>query len=226
MRLSDKEVNVEARIMVPRLSWVARAYQWACARLYLELAWAYDWVSWLVSGGHWRRWQAGVWAEVRGQDVLELGVGTGELLVQGSQRRFSMVGVDRSPTMIEVTRRRAVQKQVGVRAILSDGRALPFQDEVFDTVMATFPAGYILEAATLAEMRRVLRRGGRVVLLGLWVELQFGWMGRMLPVFYGRPAEASLTATAERLAAAGFEARWVEQQDGPFTVGVLVADRE
>jgi SAM-dependent methyltransferase len=226
MRLSDKEVNVETGIMVPQLSWITRAYRWACARLYLELAWAYDWVSWLVSGGHWRRWQAGVWAEVRGQDVLELGVGTGELLAQGSHRRLSMMGVDCSPTMIEVARRRALKKQVGMHITMSDGRALPFEEGVFDTVMATFPAGYILEPATVAEMRRVLRRGGRVVLLGLWVELQLGWAGRMLPVFYGRPSEASLAAMVARLAAAGLKARWVEQRDGRFTVGVLVGDRE
>jgi SAM-dependent methyltransferase len=226
MRLSYKEVNVEARIMVPQSSWIARVYQWACERLYLELAWAYDWVSWLVSGGRWQRWQAGVWAEVRGQDVLELGVGTGELLVQGSQRRVSMVGVERSPTMIEVARRRAVKRQVDMRATLGDGRALPFAEGAFDTVVATFPAGYILDPVTLGEMRRVLRCGGRVVLLGLWVELQLGWVGRVFPIFYGRPGAASLAAIVDRMATAGFRARWVEQRDGRFAVGMLVAETE
>ena len=34
------------------LNWIGRLYLWACHRLYNEFAWAYDWVSWLVSLGH------------------------------------------------------------------------------------------------------------------------------------------------------------------------------
>jgi hypothetical protein len=75
-------------------------------------------------------------------------------------------------------------------------------------------------------MRRVLRKGGRLVILGLWVELHMGKIGRWLPLFYGRPSKNSLKAMVKHVETAGFDVRWVEQSEGHFTVGVLVADRE
>ncbi len=224
MRPSVTEVNVKPAIPQVQASWIVRLYLWTCERLYYELAWWYDLVSWVVSGGHWRRWQAGVWEEVRGTDVLELGFGTGELLIQGAHRGLTMVGLDRSPAMMEVARWRAERAQTAVRSVLGDGRLLPFDNGVFDTAIATFPAGYIFEEETLLELRRVVRAGGRLVILGLWVDLDLGWMGRLVPVFYGRPRDAAQDAMAMRVAAAGFVARWVEQRSGRFTVGVLVAD--
>lgn len=224
MRPSATEVNVKPAITGSQASWVARLYLWVCERLYYELAWWYDLVSWVVSGGQWRRWQAGVWQEVRGSDVLELGFGTGELLIQGADRGLTMVGLDCSPAMMEVARWRAEKAQTTVRTVLGDGRWLPFDDGVFDTAIATFPAGYILEEETLLELRRVLRAGGRVVILGLWVDVDLGWIGRLMPIFYGRPRIAAQDAMAMQVAAAGFVARWVEQQSGRFTVGVLVAE--
>lgn len=226
MRRSDIEVNVEARGTVPAASWLARLYLWACNLLYSDLAWWYDRVSWLVSGGHWRRWQAGVWDEVRGNDVLEVGFGTGALLVQGAQRGYVMTGLDRSDEMQVVARHRLANAGIQARLLQGDGRALPLTTQAFDTAMATFPAGYILEGETLAEIHRVLRKEGRLVILGLWVEMHLGVLGRFLPVFYGRPSAQSLKFIAGRVEAAGFRARWVEKRDGPFTVGVLVADRE
>lgn len=224
MRPRAIEVNVEPKIASRKESWSARLYLWACERLYHELAWWYDGVSWVVSGGQWRRWQAGVWEEVRGNDVLELGFGTGELLVQGARQGRMMVGIDRSPAMMEVARRRAEKAHTPVRSVLGDGRSLPFGDGVFDTALATFPAGYIFEEETLIELRRVLRSDGRFVILGLWVDLDLGWIGRLMPIFYGRPSNAAQEAMALQVAAAGFATQWVEQRTGRFTVGVLVAD--
>ena len=226
MGLRAKEVNVRSSMAQKRSDWIARLYLWACERLYLELAGYYDAVSWIVSGGYWRRWQSGVWEEVAGHDVLELGFGTGELLIQGGRRKLAMVGLDRSPAMLDVARRRARRVKVPTHVVLGDGRALPFDDGRFDTVMATFPAGDILEPVTLLEVRRVLRPGGRVVILGLWVALDLGVFGRILPVFYGRLSKEVQATIAARVVAAGFVPRWVEQKAGRFTVGMLVAERK
>src|SRR6478735_7718078 len=106
MQARSKEVNVRQPTIVPRIHWLARVYLWACERLYYELAWFYDTVSWLVSAGQWRRWQALVWKSVRGRRVLELGSGTGVMLVQGAGLGLAMTGVDRSPAMIRVAKRR------------------------------------------------------------------------------------------------------------------------
>ncbi len=174
MSLRVTEVNVEQQVKVPALGWLARLYLWACEQLYDELAWWYDVVSWVVSLGHWRSWQTGVWGEVNGQDILEIGAGTGALMVQGAQRGFGVVGVDNSSAMLTVAQRRLVNAHVTSPLLQGDGRTLPLRDQTFDTVVATFPARYIFDPATLAEMRRVLRKGGRLVILGLWVELHLG----------------------------------------------------
>jgi SAM-dependent methyltransferase len=226
MRLRAKEVNVTSGMAQKRSSWIVRLYLWACERLYHEFAGYYDAVSWMVSGGYWRRWQAGVWEEVEGRDVLELGFGTGELLIQGGRQGLTMFGLDRSPAMLDVARRRTRRMNVPTHIVQGDGRTLPFDEGLFDTVIATFPAGYILEPVTLLEVRRVLRPGGRFVILGLWVALDLGDFGRMFPVFYGRLSEEAQAAIAARVAAAGFMPRWVEQKAGRFTVGVLVAERQ
>jgi hypothetical protein len=44
-------------------------------------------------------------------------------------------------------------------------QALPFPNEAFDTIVATFPTEYIMEPATLAEVKRCLINGGRLVVL-------------------------------------------------------------
>ena len=68
-------------------AWIAQAYAWACERLYDEMAWSYDAVSWLVSAGRWSSWRAGAWAWVVDEPILELGVGTGVLLADGLRLR-------------------------------------------------------------------------------------------------------------------------------------------
>jgi SAM-dependent methyltransferase len=134
-----------------------------------------------------------------------------------------MAGVDRSPRMLAVAQERMVRSGRQSPLILGDGRALPVQDKRFDTLIATFPAGYILTEETLNEAHRVLRDGGRLVIVGLWVELRLNKFGRLLPVFYGRPTLASLDTVLLRMAAAGFQAQWAEQHYAVSTVGVLVA---
>lgn len=225
MRRSSNQVNVPQERVVPRQGWLVRAYLWACEVLYHQLAWGYDVVSWLVSAGHWRRWQRGVWQEVRGQRVLEVGCGTGAMVVEGLARGFDVVGVDRSSPMLAVAQARLVERGKLCPLLQGDGRELPFAEGTFEAVIATFPAGYILELTTLSEIHRVLDQEGQLVLLGLWVDLRLGLLARWIPLFYGRPHDHVLDVMVQRVNAAGFRARWVEQGDGPFTVGVLVAER-
>jgi SAM-dependent methyltransferase len=225
MRPGFKEVNVRGDSTVPRRGWLARVYLWTCERLYDELAWQYDVVSWLVSAGQWHRWQTGVWREVRGRDILEVGCGTGRLLQAGLAQGLKMAGVDRSPRMLAVAHRRLQQAGSACALIQGDGCALPIQDGAVDSVVATFPAAYILTPQALAEVRRVLREGGRVVILGLWVALHLRGVERMVPLFYGRPSAAALEAIKQRTEAAGFRVEWLEEQRGIVSVGLLVGER-
>lgn len=114
-----------------------------------------------------RRLFAGTREWVCGQavgDVLEVAVGTG-LNLAHYPRGVQLTGVDWSPSMLAVARRRA--EELGRRADLQrgDARALRFPDGSFDTVVCTFSLCAIQdERAALAEMARVLRPHGLLLL--------------------------------------------------------------
>lgn len=205
--------------------WAARAYGWACERLYHEFAWGYEWVAALVSLGRWSEWRRLALAEVRGRRVLELGFGTGALLVEGSDGR-QMIGVEPSWEMQRVAGRRLAARGVSAPRVVGRGEALPVADGAVDSVIATFPAAYILSPDTLRECARVLAWGGRLVIGGLWVSVDlYGWE-RWIPVFYGRLSEEARAGLRARLEAAGFAAEIVERRDGIFRVGIVIGTRQ
>jgi SAM-dependent methyltransferase len=105
-----------------------------------------------------------------GDKVLEFGCGSGDalrLIAQG--RRASLIaGIDHSPTMIAHAARRG-NSLLSVRSItLLRGRLdmLPFCSEVFDRILAVHVAYFFsLDGIELKEAYRVLKRGGRILLL-------------------------------------------------------------
>jgi len=98
-------------------------------------------------------------AEVQPADVLEVGCGEGELaerLVR--ELDVSLVALDQSARMVELTRARGVDARVG------DVQELPFPDASFDVVVAAWMLFHVPDLDRgLAEIARVLRPGGRLV---------------------------------------------------------------
>jgi SAM-dependent methyltransferase len=146
------------------------AYGWATLRLYDELAWAYDPISSFVSAGRWEVWRRFALDYVSGPRVLELGFGTGELLMEMQRRGLAVTGLDLSRPMHRVFSRKLAKLGLTLPRVLARAETLPFPSATFDTIVSTFPAGYILESATLREIARVLARGGRLVIAGLIVQ--------------------------------------------------------
>ncbi len=144
-----------------RTAW-HRLVAWGFRRLYNELAWLYDPVSWLASLGLWRRWQqaACLFVPGPGSQVLELGFGPGHLLLALARGGYQVTGLDPSPAMV----RRAACRlhRAGQPALVCRGRAgnMPFAPGLFDAVVATFPTPYIYESACLQHLARVLRGPG------------------------------------------------------------------
>ena len=103
--------------------------------------------------------------------ALDVGVGTGDLafeLLAASAASSRVVGVDLSERMLELVRARASGSAFGSRfeARAADAQALPFEDASFDRVIAGFTVRNFGDLdAGLREMRRVLRHGGRAVIL-------------------------------------------------------------
>lgn len=139
-----------------------RLIRWCFTRFYTEFSWTYDTVAAAVSWGHWRSWALATLPLLHG-DVLEIGCGTGNVQ-QGLADRSAttrVVGLDRSWPMLLHTRRKAPAACL----LQADARALPIRDQSFDCVVATFPSEYIAAPSTLAEVARILRPGGQLVIL-------------------------------------------------------------
>jgi ubiquinone/menaquinone biosynthesis C-methylase UbiE len=102
--------------------------------------------------------------------ILELGFGPADALCSIAQRwpAVHMVGLDHSPAMLaHASRRLRAPLNNGVLTLLQ-GRfdALPFGDKIFDKLLAVHVAYFFVPAGTeLKEAYRVLREGGRIVLL-------------------------------------------------------------
>ncbi len=132
---------------------------------YHAFAWTYDFVAAIVSVGRWNDWVRTVIPYLKGQRILEIGYGPGHLQVALRQKGLIAFGLDESRQMGRLALARL--KRTGLPAALSRGYAqnLPFGPDCFDCVMATFPSEYIYDPQTLAEAWRVLRPGGRMVVV-------------------------------------------------------------
>jgi ubiquinone/menaquinone biosynthesis C-methylase UbiE len=98
-------------------------------------------------------------------EVLEIAVGTGRNLYF-YPTEVHLTGVELSPKMLEIARRRARESGIEVDLRAGDAQDLPFPDARFDTVVATLALCTIPDdRRAVTEMARVLRPGGRLLLL-------------------------------------------------------------
>jgi ubiquinone/menaquinone biosynthesis C-methylase UbiE len=212
---------------------VARLYLWATERLYHELAWAYDSVSWLVSLGRWSRWRRMALDYVSPGWVLEVGFGTGELLSEMARRGLQGVGIDPSPAMHRVTARKLRRRGLAVPRVRAIGQRAPFADGCFDTIVSTFPAGYILDAETLQEAARLLRMpqvdtgegGGRLIVVGMVVEMDSPLLRWAMHLLLGAPVESVVACFDAMAEAVGLRLRIVQRDGGWARVPVLIAEK-
>lgn len=198
--------------------WRRRAIEWGFGLLYNELAWSYDAVSWLVSLGQWRAWQQAGLAflppPTTGGRVLELAHGPGHLLLALHAAGYKPVGVDLSPFMGRQAQRRLRRAHLDVPLIRAATQALPFTAGAFDGALATFPAAFMLQPETATQIWRLLRPGGRLVIVpqaqftgrGPWVRL-LEWLYAITGQRMGVAEEALAIGPWGSLAQAGFHLR-------------------
>ena len=98
-------------------------------------------------------------------DVLEVAIGTGRNL-PFHPAGIRLTGVELSTEMLAIARQRVQELGREIDLRQGDAQALPFADESFDTVVCTLSlCGIPDDRKAVAEMRRVLRPGGRLLLL-------------------------------------------------------------
>ena len=186
--------------------------------LYHQFAFTYDLVAAAVSFNRWKNWVTSVLPLIEGTQILEIGHGPGHLQRLLLSRGLQAVGLDESAQMGRLARRnlkRSLKLEHGdhlsvytqIRLARGLAQALPFPEETFDTVVATFPTEYITDFRTLAEVKRCLVDGGKLVVLPVALPKNrlLDWLFK---VTHQRPVEALgviQSRLREPFVAAGFE---------------------
>lgn len=104
------------------------------------------------------------WPQPTGR-FLEAGCGPAANALNLAARGADVAGVDLSPTALRMARAAFAERSLSGEFLLGDVRELPFPDESFDFVYAGGVVEHFLQTdRAVAEMRRVLRTGGRLLL--------------------------------------------------------------
>jgi ubiquinone/menaquinone biosynthesis C-methylase UbiE len=162
------------------------------------------------------------WAGAEPIDVLDVGCGTAFLALQFAELGHRAVGVDGAEAMLTLARAKAVQAGLAIDLRLADAAELPFAPTSFDLVIERHVLWTLQDpAAALADWARVLRPGGRLILIehpgrrgpGATSHADYASISNFLPLINGRPA----AEIAELVEAAGLADPFVE----PLTDEVL-----
>ena len=106
-----------------------------------------------------------------GKMLLDVGCGDGALAAVLARGGARVTGLDADPAMVAAARQRAKREAVPLTVVEGKGEALPFPSDKFDVTLAVTSLCFIPDATqAIAEMARVLKPGGRLVIgeLGRW----------------------------------------------------------
>jgi demethylmenaquinone methyltransferase/2-methoxy-6-polyprenyl-1,4-benzoquinol methylase len=159
-----------------------------------RIARVYDVMNSVMTAGmhhRWRRRAAELARVGPGSTALDVATGTGDLAIELARRGAEVTGSDFAPAMLEIARRKAP----GLRFEEGDALELAYPDASFDAVTVGFGARNFGDLDRgLAEMARVTRPGGRVVVLEITTPTKpplswffRAWFDRIVPLL-GRVA--------------------------------------
>ena len=132
---------------------------------YDRLAFVYDLMEGFAERLGFGKWRKALWGKVAGENILELGVGTGKNFPYYPVNA-EITAIDFSEKMLSRARDKARKLGVKVCLLPMDVQKLDFEDNTFDTVVATFVFCSVPDPLKgLAEVKRVCKPGGKVILL-------------------------------------------------------------
>lgn len=143
---------------------------------YKDIYKRYDLVNRIFTFGqdrNWRRKAVNACLENQPERILDLCTGTGDLILEiadRTNRRVHLAGYDFSPEMLQKAGEKAAVAGQKINFTEGDVASIPYEDGYFDTLGITFGIRNLLYEnnqadAHLAQMHRVLRPGGRLVVL-------------------------------------------------------------
>ena len=106
-----------------------------------------------------------LWGDLRGKRVLDVGAGTGRVVAELSKDGGIVTALDISTQMLE---RLKIKKLKNVKTVVGDAESLPFANNTFDLVVATFLVVHLKDPTRFFdEVYRVLKDGGKFIVTNI-----------------------------------------------------------
>ena len=143
-------------------------------KMFDRIAHRYDLLNRMLSCGQdvvWRNKVANHLTDQQNQHILDLATGTGDLLIsifENNDRAKTAIGIDMAEKMLEFGRPKLAKRNLDNAISLQTGDAtdIPFAENQFDAVTISFGIRNVNDVnKSLFEMYRVLKKGGRAIIL-------------------------------------------------------------
>ena len=209
-------------------------FQLASWLAYGLLASLYERVAAIFSNGEWGRWRQQAIVALHEQmgrarpRILEVGCGTGALLAELSDVGSLVMGLDRSPQMLQAAARRLRGTRFArVMRVQGMAQAVPLPAGSVDCIVLTFPTAYIFERRTWQEFGRLLAPDGCVIWVDSGQVYRPNLVARLLQAVLAPDlaTERLMLAMPARLHDLGFAAGWQTRELASSRISVLIAHR-
>ena len=206
---------------------------WLADRLYGELACFYESIGRILSLGRLPAWRRETLQHIKGRRVLEIGIGSGELLLEIAGLQLNAFGLERSTAMLQVTAANLARQGMQLPCVQATAQSMPFIDGCFDSIVSTFPAEFIFDPATLFEVSRLLckpdsstgQAGGRFIVAGFCVYAESGPLRRAVKQLFGMQLEQLIEKYEKMAATVGLRTFVAPAGGKHLRIPVIIAEK-
>ena len=213
--------------------WIVRAYYWLANRFYHELAWLFDTCTKVLTFGGISRWRRLALKYLPDSRVLDVGCGTGDLLLELSSSTIEVFGLDFSTGMQKVMAKKVQRRGMNIPFILGSAHRQPFVSGWFHAVVTTFPSDFVTDPEVIEDIARIVRpvngtqppNSGRLVVVGMCLCSNNPLVHKILCALYNSSPERLLESFANLVKEVGFNVVTFMHGTGIFRVPVIVAEK-